>query len=75
MQELDAEGLNKLVHAYAKLGVMPKRLALACAREVKRRLPRQSFMLRELFNLSWSLCIFEVRSPTSALHRTVTGWH
>ena len=72
-QELSAQGLNNLVHAYAKLGVMPRRLAPACAHEVKHRLPCPSFTLQDLVTLLWSLCILEVRSPASALLRTVTG--
>ena len=51
------------MHAYAKLGVMPKRLAPACAHELKRRLPCSSFNQQDLANLLWSLCIFGVRPP------------
>ena len=65
MQDLNPQGLSNLVHAYAKLGVMPKRLAPACAHELKRRLPCKSFTQQNLANLLWSLCIFEVRSPAS----------
>ena len=67
VQELNAQALSNLMHAYATLGVMPKRLAPACAHELKRRLPCSSFTQQDFGNLLWSLCIFEVRSPASAL--------
>ena len=65
VQELNAQDLNNLMHAYAKLGVLPKRLAPACAHELKRRLPCPSFMLQDLITLLWSFCILEVRPPAS----------
>ena len=61
VQELDAQNLSNLMHAYATLGVMPKRLAPAWGHELKRRLPCSSFTQQNLANLLWSLCIFEVR--------------
>ena len=55
------------MHAYATLGVMPKRLVPACAHELKRRLPCARFILQDLGQLLWSLCILEVRPPTAAI--------
>ena len=48
------------MHAYATLGIMPKHLAAACARELIRRLPSAGFTLQVLANLLWSLCILQV---------------
>ena len=74
VQELNAQGLSNLMHAYATLGAMPKRLTRACAHELNRRLPCPSFTLQDLGTLLWSLCIFEVRLPICSSSRTVSGW-
>ena len=60
VQELSLQDISNLLWAYAVLGAMPQRLAMACAGELKRRLPTERAMLQHITNSVWSLCVAQV---------------
>ena len=70
-QELSLQNISNLLWAYAVLGAVPERLAAACVRELKRRLPHEPFTLQQLTNLLWSLCLAQVRLGAPGLPELV----
>ena len=72
-QELSLQNISNLLWAYAVLGMVPERLAVACVIELKRRLPHKPFTLQQLTNLLWSLCLAQVRLGAPACQASSQG--